>query len=97
MTTDTAGFENYTMDQYKPFISEGYASLQCKNSTKHPIKIFHDNGASQSLLLEDVLPVSSTDATVLIQGVEGRFVKSPLHHVKLGSDLVSGVTQFSNH
>ena len=91
--TDSAEFKDCTMDQYKPFISEGYISLHGENSPKHPIKILRDTGASQSLLLEGVLPLtaeSSTDATVLIQGVEGGFVNAPLHHVKLDSDLVSG-------
>ena len=47
-----------------------------------------DTGASQSLVLADVLPFSLV--TVLLQGVENGTVHVPLHHVFLTSDLVSG-------
>ncbi|KAJ8025597.1 hypothetical protein HOLleu_33193 [Holothuria leucospilota] len=50
-------------------------------------------GATQSLLLDGVLPLSdstSTGANVLIQGVECGFISVPLHKINLKSDLVSG-------
>ena len=52
-----------------------------------------DTGASQSLLLADVLSFSEksyTGESVLLQGVECGIVNVPLHHVFLKSDLVSG-------
>ena len=52
-----------------------------------------DTGASQTLLLEGVLPLSeetSTDASVLVQGVGSGLVRAPLHHIYLKSDLVTG-------
>ena len=58
-----------------------------------PIKILRDTGASQSLILADILPFSektSSGTSVLIQGVECGTVNIPLHHIKLSSDLVTG-------
>ena len=52
-----------------------------------------DTGASQSLLLADVLPFSVksySGESVLLQGVECGIVNVPLHHVFLTSELVSG-------
>ena len=52
-----------------------------------------DTGASQSLLLADVLPFSEksySGESVSLQGVKCDIVNVPLHHVFLKSDLVSG-------
>ena len=60
-----------------------------------PIKILKDTGASQSLILADILPFSektSSGTNVLIQGVECGNVNIPLQHVDLSSDLVTGQT-----
>ena len=78
--TDGAVFDkDGTMKQYKHFISEGFVFSKVK-TPKHPIKILRDTGASQSLLLEGVLPLSdesNTDTSVIIQGVEGGYVNVP--------------------
>ena len=77
---------------YKPFLSEGFVSLQ-ESEVAMPIKILRDTGASTSLLVEGVLPLSDHSATgdyVLIHGVELGFIRVPLHKVFLQSDLVSG-------
>ena len=79
-------------DQYNPFISTGYVSLS-ENSTKVPIEILRDTGATQSLLVEDVLPLSENTATgtrVQIQGIELGVVSVPLHVVYLSSELLTG-------
>ena len=58
-----------------------------------PVRILRDTGATQSLLVEDILPLSETTYTgahVLIQGVELGVLRVPLHKVSLESDLVSG-------
>ena len=58
-----------------------------------PIKILRDTGATQSLLLEGVLPLSvstSTGESVIAQGIEGECLNVPLHKVNLVSDLVTG-------
>ena len=52
-----------------------------------------DTGTTQSLLLEDVLPLSvstSTGESVIAQGIEGGCVNVTLHKVNLVSDLVTG-------
>ncbi|KAJ8022570.1 hypothetical protein HOLleu_37511 [Holothuria leucospilota] len=81
-------------EEYLPFVSEGFISLD-GNSAHPPVKIkmLRDTGATQSLLLDGVLPLSdstSTGANVLIQGVECGFISVPLHKINLKSDLVSG-------
>ena len=78
---------------YKPFMSEGFVSLHEHDVISKPIKILRDTGASTSLLVEGVLPLSGQSATgdhVLIHGVELGFIRVPLHKVFLQSDLVSG-------
>ena len=52
-----------------------------------------DTGATQSLLLEGVLPLSvsiSTGESVIAQSIGGGCVNIPLHKVNLMSDLVTG-------
>ena len=71
----------------------GFVSLSGDNCPPTPIKILRDTGASQSLILADILPFSektSSGISVPIQGVECGTVNIPLHHVNLSSDLVTG-------
>ena len=78
-------------EKYQPFISKGLVSLNGKNSKE--ITILRDTGATQSILLENVLPISKdsdTGAKVLISGVELGTVEIPLHKIELDSDLVKG-------
>ena len=52
-----------------------------------------DTGATQSLLLGGVLPLSVstfTGESIIAQGTEGGCVNIPVHKVKLVSDLVTG-------
>ena len=72
----------------------GFVSLSGDNCPPTPIKILRDTGASQSLILADILPFSektSSGTSVLIQGVECGTVNIPLHHVNLSSDVVTGL------
>ena len=76
----------------------GNLSLSGDNCPPTPIKILRDTGASQSLILADILPFSvktSSGTSVLIQGVECVTVNIPLHHVNLSSDLVTGLVVIS--
>ena len=62
-----------TMEIFEPFMLNGFVSLSCDNCPPTPIKILRDTGASQSLILADILPFSektSSGTSVLIQGVE---------------------------
>ena len=64
------------------------------NCPPTPIKILRDTGASQSLILADILSFSektTSGTSVLIQGVKSGTVNIPLHHVNLSSDLVTGL------
>ena len=52
-----------------------------------------DTGASQSLILADILPFSDksfSGSSVLIQGIECGSLNVPLHNIQLRSDLVTG-------
>ena len=72
----------------------GFVSLSGDNCPPTPIKILRDTGASQSLILADILPFSektSSGTSVLIQGVEYGTVNTSLHYVNLSSDLVTGL------
>ena len=63
------------------------------SSHEAPIVILRDTGASQSLVLETILPIScqsDTGRTVLSQGVENNNVNVPLHEVYLKSNLITG-------
>ena len=76
-----------------PFISEGSVCL-AGQSIKTPVKILRDTGATQTLILENVLPFSSVSScrdSVLLQGIELGTVRVPLHRVELSSKLVSGL------
>ena len=72
------------MEIYKPFLSDGFVSVNndCAQST--PIKILRDTGASQSLILADTFPFSektSSGTSVFIQGVGCGFVNVLLHNI----------------
>ena len=78
--------------EYGPFISRGSVSLIDTVSEK-PVTILRDTGASQSLILDSVLPFcsqSDTGMTVLLQGVELGIFNVPLHKICLRSPLVNG-------
>ena len=79
-------------DQYNPFISKGYVSLS-ENSKKIPIEILRHTGATKSLLVEGILPLSENTAIgtrVQIQGIELGVISVPLHAVYLSSELLTG-------
>ena len=83
-----------TMEIFEPFMLNGFVSLSGDNCPPTPIKILRDTGASQTLILADILPFSektSSGTSVLFQGVECGTVIIPLHHVNLSSDLVTGL------
>ncbi|KAL2076972.1 hypothetical protein ACEWY4_027431 [Coilia grayii] len=78
---------------FAPFILDGCVSLPGQPSVRVPIKILRDTGASQSFILQDVLPFSDesfTGNSVLVRGFEMGFVNVPLHTISLFSDLVAG-------
>ena len=81
------------MEKYKPFISEGVVSLVEDERSSQKVKMLRYTGATQSLMLESVLPLtenSFTGANVLISGVEMGVLEVPLHEVNINSSLVNG-------
>ena len=85
--------DDSVLEKYSPFISEGFVSLTSDDASLQPVKILRDTGASQSLLLQGILPLSektSSGTSALLQGVELGFINVPLHCVYLKSDLVTG-------
>ena len=85
--------ESDYMENYKPFISEGVVSLVGDENSSQKVKILRDTGATQSLMLDSVLPFtenSFTGANVLISGVEMGVLEVPLHEVNIKSSLING-------
>jgi hypothetical protein len=77
---------------YGPFITDGFVSL-VGSSEKRPVKILRDTGATETFVVESVLPFSgqsSTGNVVLIRGMGVQTMSVPLHHIELSSDLVKG-------
>ena len=84
--------ESDYMENYKPFISEGVVSLVGDENSSQKVKILRDTGATQSLMLDSVLPLtenSFTGANVLISGVEMGVLEVPLHEVNIKSSLIN--------
>ena len=78
------------MEIYEPFISEGMMSFIDDSTKPIRIKILRDTGASQSIVLADVLPFSEktySGTSVLLQGVECGFMNVPLRNIFLYSEL----------
>lgn len=81
-------------DGYEPFTFEGWVSLIGNPEVKKPVHVLRDTGASQSFLLDGVLPLSDETAcgsNVIVQGIEMGYVGVPLHQVQIDTNLVSGV------
>ena len=80
-------------NDFKPFISQGLISLVGDEDKAKPVSILKDTGASQSLMLKDVLLLSEqsyTGSNVLIQGVKSEVISIPLHIVSLHTEMVLG-------
>ena len=85
-----------TVESFGPFLLDGSVSLSGQDNDQVPIKILRDTGASQSLMLRDVLPFSEKSfigADCLVLGVEMNSLRAPLHNIFLRSPLVSGSVQ----
>ena len=85
--------ESDFMENYKPFITEGVVSLVGDENSSQRVKILRDTGATQSLMLDSVLPLtenSFTGANVLISGVEMGILEVPLPEVNIKFSLING-------
>ena len=85
--------ESDYMENYRPFIPEGVVSLVGDESSSQKVKILRDTGATQSLMLVSVLPLTEnyfTGANVLNSWVEMVVLEVPLHEVNIKSSLING-------
>ena len=83
---------NAALESYAAFLSSGSVSLVGIPAIQKNITILRDTGASQSLLLESVMPFPSSRSSVLIQGIDSRDYSSvPLHMIKLSKLPIRGV------
>lgn len=76
---------------YAPFMSDGFVSI--KDGEKKSVRILRDSGASQSFILEHLLPFSAstdTGSTTPVLGITLVPLSVPLHRLSLWSDLVNG-------
>ncbi|KAK9504887.1 hypothetical protein O3M35_009058 [Rhynocoris fuscipes] len=81
-----------TLDKFEPFLSVGSVSLT-NNIDPISIKILRDTGASQSLILDAVLPFTDSSFTgkhVTIQGVGSQLISLPIHKIYLNSEYAKG-------
>jgi len=90
-------FTNVRTNQLNDHVAKStllsYLQDQLGQPDDTPITILRDTGATQRLLLENVLPFSEksfTGDSVLIQGIGLGTMQVPLHQVQLSSDIVSG-------
>ena len=77
---------------YAPFLSHVSVSL-VGQLAKILIKMLRNTGATQTLILDSVLPFSNesfTGNSVLLQGIELGTVQVPLHNLELSPEIVSG-------
>lgn len=82
-----------TESAFEPFIFGGVVAFSEADSETKSVRILRDTGASQSIILESVLPFSeksSCGSSVLVQGIDLSVVKVPLHNVYLRSGIISG-------
>lgn len=82
-------------EDYKPYMSEGFVSLIGDATHRQPITILRDTGASQSILLEGILPLSEkclSESSVLVlvflpipkQPLQARYFGSYVVEKKIG-------------
>lgn len=84
--------ESSDLAHFTPFVMDGFVSLPGCND-RVPVKMLRDTAASQSFILEGVLPFSDKSAggsDVPVLGFSMKGIWVPLHKVCVESDLVSG-------
>ena len=85
--------ESDYMENYKPFVS-GVVSLVGDESSSQKVKILRDSGATRSLMLDSVLPLtenSFTGANVLISGVVMSVLEANIKSNLINGNIVIGM------
>lgn len=80
------------ISDYSPFTLHCFVSL-FDSVEKIPVKILRDTGASESFILDSVLPFSSSSSSgrsLLAKGIDLTTFEIPLHKIMLYSELVEG-------
>ena len=75
-------------------------SLTGKDEDQVPITILRDTGATQSLILTQILPFSPNSfcgSDALLWGVKMSVLQAPLHTIFLRSPLVSSLVKIGTH
>lgn len=78
---------------FKPFVFDGFVSLNEGDGGRKSVRILRDTGGSQSFILADALDFCDSTAcetSTIIQGIEMGYVTVPLHRVWVTSELASG-------
>ncbi|XP_070404034.1 uncharacterized protein [Nothobranchius furzeri] len=78
---------------FDPFVFKGTVHVGENDLDSVQIEILRDTGASQTLILESVLPFnvsSCTNVSVLLRGLSSDVISCPVHEVNLKSELVTG-------
>lgn len=81
-------------DCFKPFLFEGFVSLNDSPGERRPVQILRDTACSQSVILSSVLPFSDQSScgySTELRGVEMGRVLKPVHNVYITSNLVNGL------
>ena len=84
--------ESDYMENYKPFISKGVVSLVGDESSSQKVKSLRDIGATQSFMLDSVLPLTENSfagANILISEVDMGVLEVLLHEVNTKSSLIN--------
>ena len=58
-----------------------------------PVRVLRDTGASESFIVQSVLPFnadSDTGSCILIRGIEMQTISVPLHRIELTFDFLQG-------
>lgn len=93
-TPQLSAADTEIVTDYSLFIFHGFVSLS--GEKRVPVTILRDTGASQSFILDAILPFSnetSCGSDVLVWGIKMSILKVPLHKVHLHSSLVSGLVR----
>ncbi|KAK0144398.1 hypothetical protein N1851_017218 [Merluccius polli] len=83
-------------DSFKPFTTQGFASLTGNEAVRIPITILRDTGAKHSVARRGMLPFSDQSycgSDLLLWGIKLSVIRAPRHTVYLSSTLVSGTVQ----
>lgn len=78
---------------FEPFTFDTIVSLTGESDKQRPVRILHDTGCSQSIILADALSFSESSYcgfSVVLREIEMGYVPHPVHRIHIQSKLVTG-------